>query len=161
MSGVTITIWGGIVAVGVFIVVGVIVVIGALRPDPATRAARRAAGAPRTTFEEGVRNYVGPVTGDMALLTPPTRVLLEFVGALCGFPGFGWMMSTRVAIGLPLLVVVPSVLFGFYPAALAVGGRLAQDPYVTLRLLPFLAVASAGSLAAVEARGARRPTGVE
>lgn len=151
----TFTIWGTIAAIVIFVTIGVVLVVGELRPDPAERAARRASGAPRVGLKEGMRRYVGPVTPDLALLTPVKRVLLEFVGALCGFPGFGWMASARVSIGLPMLVVAPAIVFGLYPAYLAVSGHLADSPYIAIRYLPLLAIASSSALAVVEVRAAR------
>ena len=155
MNTIVVTIWGTIAALVMFTAIGFILVVQALRPDPAERAARRAAGTARLGLGEAARRYVGPVTPDLALLTPPLRVVLEFVGALCGFPGFGWMMSARVAIGLPLLIVAPTIVYGFYPVYLALSGHLVDSPYVAIRYLPFLAVISASALAAAEVRSSR------
>jgi hypothetical protein len=160
------TIWGTVAALVMFTVAGLALFVQALRSDPAERAARAAssqlpagsgvAGPGRADFREGVRRYVGPVTPDMALLTPAKRVLLEFVGALCGFPGFGWMTSTRVSIGLPMLLIGPAMVYGFYPVYLAMSGHLADSPHVGIRYLPALAAMSAAVLAIVETRSARR-----
>jgi hypothetical protein len=99
--------------------------------------------------------YIGPVDPDVALLNPPGRVALEFVAALCGFPGFGWLASTRAAVGLPLLVLGAATVYGFYPAFLALSGHFTDRPLIALEYLPVVAVISATTLAIAEVRRAR------
>lgn len=108
---------------------------------------RRGSG---TTLRQRVRGYVGEIDPHTALLTPATRPLVELAGAICGFPGLGWLISGRVAVGLVLLIAVPAVVWAFYPVYLTVSGRLAESGFAAARYLPALAVVSAGSLAAVE-----------
>jgi hypothetical protein len=148
-----ITIWGLIVALAIFTIGGVAMFVLALRPDRSTAGepgqGPKARDAERG-FRAGVHRYVGPVTPDLALLSPARRVLLEFVGAFCGFPGFGWLMSTRVAIGLTLLCLGPALVYGAIPVALAFSGHLSDGPYVAIAYLPTLAVVSATCLALAE-----------
>lgn len=106
----------------------------------------------RPTWRQRVRDYVGEIDPHTALLTPATRPLVELAGAICGFPGLGWLISGRVAVGLVLLIAVPAVVWAFYPVYLSVSGRLAESGFAAVRYLPALAVVSAGSLAAVEWR---------
>jgi hypothetical protein len=101
------------------------------------------------------RGYFGPPAPELALLSPLARVGLELVAALCGFPGFGWLFSSRMRIGVPLLIIGPSITFGFYPALLVLSGRVAASPLEPLKFLPVVAVASATALAIAEVRRAR------
>ena len=154
MSTVQLTIWGVIGALVVFVLIGAALFVQALRGD------RRAEGSRQDPadrgFRAGIRRYIGPVRREHALLNAPLRVGLEFVCASCGVPGMGWMMSTRVAIGLPLMAIVPSFVYGFYPVYLAMSGHILDSPYIAVRYLPVLGVASAVLLAIVERRSLRR-----
>jgi hypothetical protein len=135
-----------------FIGLGGVVLVQSLRLHARTSGdAIAQPGGPRAA----IRRYFGPVTPDLALLNPPARVVLEFIGALCGFPGFGWLMSSRIWIGLPMLIVGPAIVFGFYPAYLVSSGRVLDSPMEALEYLPFVAVASAAALTFAEARHAR------
>ncbi len=150
------TIWGIVAVLVVFIAIGAALFVQGMRQerrdgsghavdrDPADRGVRAA-----------MRRYVGPVSPELALLNPPARVGLEFLAALCGFPGLGWMMSTRVSIGLPMLVAGPAIVFGFYPAYLAFSGHYTDRPLIALEYLPALAVISAAALAVAEVRRLR------
>ena len=140
-----------------FIVVGAVLLVQAMRMERRQRASDAAGGRPG--LRDVVSRYVGPVTPDLALLNPPARVGLELVGALCGFPGFGWMMSTRVAVGLPMLIAGPAIVFGFYPVYLVYSGHITDRPLIGLEYLPFVAVASASALAVAEVRRARSKHG--
>lgn len=151
----TTTIWGTIIAMALFTAIGAWLFAKSVRLSPAERAARREERGAARGLADAMRRYVGPVSPDVALLSPVKRVALEFVSALCGFPGFGWLASTRVAIGLPLLCIGPAIVYGFYPAFLAMTGRLSDSPYVALEYLPFLAIVSASALAVAEVRTAR------
>lgn len=147
------TIWGTIGALGVFILLGVFLFVRSLWPDRAARVVDP--HARRKSFAEGVNDYTGPVGPKLALLTPVKRVLLEFVGAFCGVPGFGWLVSGRVAIGLPLLCAGPAIIYGLYPVYLATTGHLSDRPLIAIEYLPVLAVVSAFTLAVAEFRYAK------
>lgn len=140
--------------IGVFAVIGVYLIVRALR---VTAAAEREAAGPRSRRSLGqrVRDYVGASGGSDLILSPPLRVGLEFVLALCGFPGLGWLSAGHLATGLALIVIGPSVMWAIAPVLMSLTGGLMTDPFVTVRFLPVLAFASAGSLALVEARSAR------
>jgi len=144
------SIWVIIIAIVGFVIIGAMMFVRGLRPDPGERAETEP-----LTFKEGVQAYVGPVTPRLALLSPVKRVLLELVSATCGFPGFGWLVSGRVAIGLPMMVLGPAVVFGFYPVFLAYTGHFDDGPYVAIQYLPALGVISATALGVVEAHYAR------
>lgn len=153
MNTVQLTIWGVIAALVLFVTVGGVLLVQSLRID---RGDPRAPVQPdERGLRAGMRRYVGPVKAENAILNPPLRVGLELLCASCGLPGMGWMMSTRVAIGLPLLAVVPSFVYGFYPVYLTVTGHFLDSPYVALRYLPFLGVASATALGIAEWRSRR------
>ncbi len=147
------SIWVIIVVIVGFVTIGAVLFVRGLRPGTED------APAEPVTFKEGVDAYVGPVTPQLALLTPVTRVLLELVSATCGFPGFGWLVSGRVAIGLPMIVLGPAIVFGFYPVLLAYTGHFNDSPYVAIQYLPALGAISATALAVVEARYARSTRG--
>jgi hypothetical protein len=147
------TIWGTIIAIALFSCIGVWLFVQSFRPDPTRPSDPRESRG--RTFREAVQRYVGPVSPDTALLTPVLRVLLEAVSTLCGFPGFGWMASTRVAVGLPMLCIGPAIIYGFYPVLLAMTGHLSDSPFVAFQYLPYLAAISASALAVAEIRAAR------
>jgi hypothetical protein len=162
----------------VFGVVGVILMVRALREDSRetsflepvstprsssrARVDRRASAAPPTAghittgspvagFRGRWSRLVRRTYGDVALLGPRRRVLFEFLGAACGFPGLGWILSGRVALGMTLLVGCPAVVWAVLPMSLSVVGQFGLG--LTFRyLLPVLACASAGALAFVERR---------
>lgn len=154
MNTVQLTIWGVIAALVLFVAIGAVLFVQALRGDRERESATD--GPVEKGFRAGMRRYVGPVRPEHALLSPPLRVGLELVCASCGIPGMGWMMSTRVAVGLPLLAIVPSFVYGFYPVYLAMSGHIVDSPYVALRYLPILGVVSAALLAIAERRSLRR-----
>lgn len=154
------TIWGTIIALALFIAIGAWLFVRSMQLDPDKRVALQAEGRrARLGIVEAARRYVGPVSPDTAFLTPTGRVALEFVAAFCGFPGFGWLSSTRVAIGLPMLFIGPAIIYGFYPALLATNGHLSDGPLVAFSYLPVLAVVSAAALAVAEVRAARAARG--
>jgi hypothetical protein len=139
----------------VFSLVGVGVFYNAFR---AARRERLAAGdeARAAQLREKIRRYIGPVDPKKTLLNPPGRVAVEFVGALCGFPGLGWMSSGSVFTGLLLIWCGPAFAWGIYPVILAVTGQLSSSPYIAVEYLPGVAVASAGLLAYREVKLARQ-----
>lgn len=155
MNTVQLTIWGVIGALVLFVVIGGVLFVQALRGDRRREEASREEPLEKG-LRAGMRRYVGPIRPEHALLNPPLRVGLELLCASCGIPGMGWMMSTRVAIGLPLLAIVPSFVYGFYPVYLAMSGHILDSPYVALRYLPILGVLSATLLAIAERRSPRR-----
>lgn len=155
MSGVTMSMWAIVAVFVLFIVIGVVLFVQSLRMGHAGATGGANGDARRLTVREGVRRYFGPVTSRHALLGPKRRVALELVAAACGFPGFGWLMSARPAIGLPLIIVGSATVYGFYPVYLVMSGRIAASPLVGLEYLPVLAVVSAGALAVAELRTAR------
>jgi hypothetical protein len=120
------------------------------------RAAEPGATTPRATGLGGrLRRLVSRTHGDVALLGPRRRVLIEFLGALCAFPGLGWILSGRVALGFTLLVGCPAVVWALLPMSLSVVGHFGLS--LALRyILPVLALVSAGALAMVE-RGSSAP----
>jgi hypothetical protein len=99
--------------------------------------------------------YIGPIDRSKAPLTPALRVAAEFVAALVGFPGIGWMVSGRIAVGLPMMVAVPAALWLFYPLYISTMGIVLERPLSVLAVLPPIAIASAGSLAMLEFRRER------
>ncbi len=115
----------------------------------ANRHARRAGPGLRRR----VQDYVGEVSPHRALLTAPARVALELACALCGFPGLGWLISGRVAVGLILLVVAPAIVWAWHPAYLSLTGGLAAHPFAVVRYLPVVSLASGTALAACEWQG--------
>lgn len=153
MNTVQISIWGIAAALVLFVGIGVVLFVQALRGD---RGGEPDTPREREGFAASMRRYVGPVRPEHAILNIPLRAGLELVCGSCGIPGMGWMMSTRVAIGLPLLSIVPSVVYGFYPVYLALSGHLLDSPLVALRYLPFLGVGSAALLLATELRARRQ-----
>jgi hypothetical protein len=138
----------------VFSLVGLGVFYNALRVG---RQERRAAGdeARASDLREKIARYIGPVDPKKTLLNAPGRVAAEFVGALCGFPGLGWMSSGSLFTGLLLICCVPAFAWGIYPVFLAVSGKLASSPYIAVEYLPGVAVASAGMLAYREVKLSR------
>jgi hypothetical protein len=154
------TIWGIVAMLVVFIAIGAALFVQGMRQERRVPA-DDGNGSSADTEPEGrgmraaMRRYVGPVSPELALLNPPARVGLEFLAALCGFPGLGWMMSTRVSIGLPMLIAGPAIVFGFYPAYLALSGHFTDRPLIALEYLPALAVISATALAVAEVRRLR------
>jgi hypothetical protein len=147
------TLTGLAAAVLLFVAIGAILLVQAMLQE---RRARPAGAAPhRIDIRHAMSRYVGPVHPDLALLNPPARVALEFVAALCGFPGFGWLVSTRVAVGLPLMVLGAATVYGFYPAFLALTGHFTDRPLIALEYLPVVALVSATALAVAEVQRAR------
>lgn len=154
MNTVHLTIWGVIAALVLFVGIGAVLFVQALKGDRS--AAPEGSEEDERGLRAGMRRYVGPVRPENALLNVPLRVGLELVCAGCGIPGMGWMMSTRVGVGLPLLAIVPSFVYGFYPVYLALSGHILDSPLIALRYLPFLGVGSATALLIVELRARRR-----
>lgn len=142
----------------IFVITGMFLVVRAMRL--AAKEQRREnpeAGRLRgLKLRQRVKRYVGPASPKMALLNPPARVGIEFFGSLCGFPGLGWMISGRIAIGLPLFAIGPAITWAVYPLYLSMSNEIMAGPYVVLRYLPVLAATSAGLLANSEFRYARR-----
>ena len=111
------------------------------------------------SMREVIRARVGPVTPERAPLNGPLRVLVEFICSLFGFPGLGWSLSTRLAPGIGMMLVGPIFCWMVYPILLHNAGILATDPYALIKELPFIAAASAGTLAVLEFRAAGRRHG--
>jgi hypothetical protein len=137
-----------------YLAIGAILLVQALLHERRSRAGAMVSPT-RLGLREAMGRYVGPVHPDLALLNAPGRVALEFVASFCGFPGFGWLASTRVGIGLPMMVLGPAIVFGFYPAYLALSGHFVDRPMIALEYLPVVAVLSATTLAIAEVRRAR------
>jgi hypothetical protein len=150
------TVWGLVAFVALFFAVGTFVAVRAMFTAHDEHVRTQHGGSRATGWRERFTLYQGPVTPDLARLNPPLRVLIEFVCALFGFPGFGWVMSTRVVVGVVLMLVGPAFAWCFYPVYLSVSGRLAENVYSLIEYLPLLAAASAGTLAVLEVRAARR-----
>ncbi len=93
---------------------------------------------------------------NLARMNPPARVGIEFVCAFFGFPGFGWVLSARIMPGVLLMLLGPAFVWCFFPVYLSVSGLLAANVYSLVLYLPFLAAASAGTLAVFEVRSAQR-----
>lgn len=142
--------------IGAFAVLGIYLIVRAIRMTYAAERAERGP-LPRRSLRKRARDYVGESKESSAILTPPFRVAAEFVMALCGFPGIGWLASGHLVTGLVLIVLGPGLMWAAAPVIMAATGGLMQDPFVTVRFLPVLAVASAGSLAIAEARRSRVP----
>jgi hypothetical protein len=150
------TVWGLVAFVALFFAIGTFVAVKAMFAAHEERVRTEGGGWRGLTWRERLDRYEGPVTPDLARLNAPVRILLEFTCALFGFPGFGWVMSTRVVIGVVLMLVGPAFAWCFYPVYLSVSGRLADNVYSLIEYLPLLAAVSAGTLAVVEARTALR-----
>jgi hypothetical protein len=137
-----------------FVLVGIALTFRAMAH---ARAATRAAGTlpPKRSLKRRVRDYVGPIDRSHAPLNPPLRVAVEFVCALGGFPGLGWLLSGRIFTGLLLMCIVPSLVWGIVPVVLSMTGLLLISPYSVVFYLPALAAVSASSLAFVEMRGSQ------
>jgi hypothetical protein len=146
--------WGIAVVLVVFIAIGIALLVQSFREERAQQDPDTAE-KPRRGFLAGYDAYIGPVNPDHALLNPPLRIALELVASMCGFPGFGWMASTRVRIGLPLLVIGPAIVFGGYPAFLVLSGHIVARPLMGLEYLPYLSAISTSALAIAEVRRAR------
>ena len=155
------TVWGLVAFVALFFAVGTFVAIKAMFAAHGERVRTEGGGWRGLTWRERFDRYEGPVTPDLARLNPPLRVLVEFTCALFGFPGFGWVMSTRVVVGVVLMLIGPAFAWCFYPVYLSVSGRLAENVYSLVEYLPLLAAVSAGTLAVVEARAASRRRAVQ
>lgn len=82
----------------------------------------------------------------------PRRYYLfaEIVGASAGFPGFGWILSGRPLIGLPLALVNPGIVWGAIPVL--VSGYYGIWQTVTVAYLGAVAVLSVGMLALLLSR---------
>lgn len=154
MNTVQISIWSLVAALILFVAISVVLFAQALRPDAEEREARKSRS--RRPFRDRISAYVGPAGPHLALLSPVKRVALELVSASCGFPGFGWMMSGRVAVGLPLMILGSGFVFGFYPVFLAFTGHFLDSPYVALQYLPAVGIVSAATLGVTEYRFAHR-----
>jgi hypothetical protein len=144
---------GIVVVLIVFLAIGVAMIFQSFRAEKGGEAD---SSPPRGLgLRAAVDAYVGPVSPENAFLNAPGRVALEFVAAMCGFPGFGWLSSTRVRIGLPLMVVAPAIVYGAYPMYLVLSGHILDRPLIGLEYLPVVAVVSATALAIAEVRSAR------
>jgi hypothetical protein len=138
---VTVIVWSITALLAVFAASGVVLFVQALRTAP------EAMRGGDVTLHQRIDRYVGPIAPESALLTPRSRVLVEFVTAACGFPGLGWLISGRVGVGLALLVCGSAVVWGFAPVALAFSGLLLKSPYAATFYLPLLGIVSAVALA--------------
>jgi len=146
------TVWALVAFVTLFFVVGAWATVQAML---AARRLRESGERP-PGFGERVSAYIGPVSPEMARLTAPLRVVAEFSCALFGFPGLGWALSTRFAVGLTLMIGGPLVAWCLMPVALYEAGILQANIYSVVLYLPFWALISSLSLAIVELRAARR-----
>jgi hypothetical protein len=147
------TLSGIVVSLLLFLAVGAVLLIQGMAQERKNRPAD--AAAPRLQLRHAMSRYIGPINPELALLNAPGRVALEFVAALCGFPGFGWMVSTRMTVGLPLLILGAATVYGFYPAFLALTGHFTDRPLIAIEYLPVVAVISATTLAIAEVQRAR------
>jgi len=149
---VSFTVWALVAFLALFFGAGAYAMVRAMIEARENVASGKAARG----LSERVRDYVGPVSPDMARLNPPLRVFLEFCCALFGFPGLGWALSARFVVGLGLMLCGPIVAWFVMPVALYYSGALRHDVYLLAIDLPFWAVGSALSLAVVEVRARRR-----
>ncbi|MHB0867496.1 MAG: hypothetical protein ACYC6B_08670 [Thermoleophilia bacterium] len=157
---VLLAIYSAIAVLALFVAVGIYLVARSLRVAAREQRLERGGDGPDLTMSQRVACYVGPVKPEMALLNPVARVGIELFCALCGFPGLGWLISGRVAVGLFLFTVVPIFTWAVYPLYLAMSNQILAGPLVTFRYLPFLALFSAGLLAYSQAHaGLRRRSG--
>lgn len=153
---VLLAIYSAIAILALFVAVGIYLVARSLRVAAREQRLERRGAGPDLTMSQRVARYVGPVKPEMALLNPAARVGIEFFCALCGFPGLGWLISGRVAVGLFLFAVVPIFTWAVYPLYLSMSNQILAGPLVTLRYLPFLALLSAGLLAYSQVHAALR-----
>jgi hypothetical protein len=153
---VSFTVWGLVAFVALFFLVGFAVTVKAMRDARRERMATERRGARPLTLRERARLYEGPITPDLTRLNAPLRVGLEFICALFGLPGLGWALSSRVLVGLILMLSGGIFAWCLYPVFLSVTGLLARDVYLLVIYLPVLAAISAGTLAAAEVRTVRR-----
>lgn len=146
------------VSLVIFVAGGFALLVSATVRARRERRAADAGAASVVSLRKRAQRYVGPVTDDMALANPAARVGIEFVLALCGFPGFGWLFSGRVVTGLLLVSIVPSFVWAIYPGYLSLRGQLltGPSPYTVIEYLPALAAVSAGCLAIDQIVAARR-----
>lgn len=147
---VTLLIWALIGLLVAFVIAGFVVFAQAIADARKTASPTRV----RLSLRDRARRYVGPVRPDMALLRPHSRVALEMLAALCGFPGLGWLASGRVIAGLVLLTLGPAFVWAIYPLYLSYRGF--SSPLEPVLYLPALALTSAGALAFLELGAARR-----
>lgn len=145
----TFVIWG-IVGLLALFSASAVVLVG--REILRSRAART--DAPRR-LSSAFSDYIGPVDRRLAPLNPPLRVAVELFCSLFGFPGIGWMVSGRITVGLPLVVLVPAALWMFYPLYISSAWVVLEHPLSVLAVLPPIALLSAGFLAAAEFSEAR------
>jgi hypothetical protein len=151
-------IYSTIAVLVLFVGAGMYLVVRSLRIAGREHRRERGEGYGFSGLQPGrrMKRYVGPVKPEMALLNPPARVAVEFFCSLCGFPGLGWMISGRVAIGLPLFTIGPILTWAVYPLYLSVSNQIMAGAYSALRYLPVLAVTSAGLLAISQIRARKR-----
>lgn len=142
--------WSIIAMLVAFVVVGLILTVRAMKTSRP--------GPQRLPMRERIRQYVGPVDPQKALLNPPLQVVVELYAALCGFPGLGWLISGRVFVGLVLISVVPAFVWALYPIYLCASGRIAASPYLVVDYLPVLSVIS-GTTLAIAQRASRKSGG--
>jgi len=139
----------------VFAAVGVVVAVRAVR---AAAAEGRAHGRDRVAggWRARAAGYTGAVSPASRGLNPPARVVVELFAGACGFPGLGWMLSGCLLSGLLLITCVPAVVWGLYPAYLALTGGLTGSALSIVGYVPFIGLASACGLAVREIAAARR-----
>jgi hypothetical protein len=65
------------------------------------------------------------------------------------------MVSGRVKVGLPLIVIVPAAMWAAFPLFVSLSGTLFRQPLAVFAVLPAIAVLSAAALATCEIRAAR------
>lgn len=118
----------------------------------ASRLRRRGKQRKSRSLSRRLEDYFGPIDLDQAPLNAPLRIGVEFFAALLGFPGIGWMVSGRMKVGLPLVVIAPALLWMLYPLYISSAGVVLDRPLQVLAVLPPLAVFSAGALALAEMR---------
>lgn len=74
-------------------------------------------------------------------------VAAEAIGAMVGFPGIGWILAGRPAVGLPLALIGPEVAWGVIPVMMSPFGSGALTHSGVHPLLLYLVASSASSLA--------------
>jgi hypothetical protein len=146
------TVWALVAFVTLFFAVGFYAMVRAMLDARRLREG----GTRPPSLAERVRAYIGPVSPDMARLSAPLRVFVEFSCALFGFPGLGWALSTRFVVGLTLMIGGPLVAWCLMPVILYQTGVLQTNIYSVVLYLPVWALVSSLSLAVVELRAARR-----
>ncbi|HDZ73243.1 MAG TPA: hypothetical protein ENH55_10805 [Aurantimonas coralicida] len=78
---------------------------------------------------------------------PSAALLLpEAAGALTGFPGLGWILSGRAAVGVPLMFGGPALAWAVLPLALSPYGPIARPDTVFVTIESYLVISAAISV---------------